>query len=64
MKYRIAIAAAVVLAAGAAWLAWRLLQTPAIETSEIVEAPTGHACPGMVIAVISPPSTTPANTSS
>lgn len=43
MKYRIAIAAAVVLAAGAAWLAWRLLQTPAIETSEVVEAPTGHA---------------------
>ena len=43
MKYRIAIAAGVVVVAAAGWLVWRLIQAPAIDTSAIVEAPTGHA---------------------
>jgi hypothetical protein len=43
MKYGIAIVAAVVLLAAATWLVWRMLQTPVLETSQIVEAPTGHA---------------------
>ena len=43
MKYRIAIAAGLVLAAVAGWLVWRLIPAPAVDTSDIVEAPTGHA---------------------
>lgn len=43
MNYRIAIGAGVASIAAAAWLAWRLLQAPTVETSEIVEASTGHA---------------------
>jgi hypothetical protein len=43
MKYRIAIAAGVVLAAVAGWLVWRMIQAPTVDTSDIVEAPTGHA---------------------
>src|SRR5215475_13399878 len=42
MKYRIAIAAGLVLAAAAAWLVWHPLK-PAVDTGEIIEAPTGHA---------------------
>jgi hypothetical protein len=43
MRYRIAIAVGVVLAAAIGWQAWRLIQAPTIDTSDIVEAPTGHA---------------------
>jgi hypothetical protein len=43
MKYRIAIVAGVVLAAAAGWLVWRQTQQPAVDTSDIVEAPGGHA---------------------
>ena len=43
MKYRIAIAASVVVIAGIGWLAWRLIQAPDIDTSDIVEAPNGRA---------------------
>jgi hypothetical protein len=43
MKYRIAIAVGVVLVTAIGWQAWRLIQAPAIDTSDIVEAPTGHA---------------------
>jgi hypothetical protein len=43
MKYRIAIVAGVVLVAAAGWLVWRQTKQPAVETSDIVEAPGGHA---------------------
>ena len=43
MKYRIAIVAGVALAAAAGWLVWRQTQQPAVDTSDIVEAPGGHA---------------------
>ena len=43
MKYRIAIVVGVVLAAAAGWLVWRQTQQPAVDTSDIVEAPGGHA---------------------
>jgi len=43
MKYRIAALAGIVLVAACAWLAWRMFQTPVVETSDIVEAPSGHA---------------------
>lgn len=43
MKYRIAIAMGVVLVAALAWYVWHLIQAPVLETSDIVEAPTGHA---------------------
>jgi hypothetical protein len=43
MKYRIAIVAGVALAAAAAWLVWRQIQQPVVDTSDIVEAPGGHA---------------------
>ena len=43
MKYRIIVAVGLLLAAALAWLAWRLVQAPAVDTSDIVEAPTGHA---------------------
>jgi hypothetical protein len=45
MKYRIAIALALVLVAAAAgWLVWRfLLASPVMQTSAIVESPDGHA---------------------
>lgn len=41
MKYRIAMAG-LVLVAAAAWLVWHPPR-PAVDTGEIVEAPTGHA---------------------
>ncbi|HEX4026856.1 MAG TPA: hypothetical protein VHX18_04490 [Rhizomicrobium sp.] len=43
MKFRIAVAMGLVLAAAIAWLAWRLITVPAVVSSDIVEAPTGHA---------------------
>jgi hypothetical protein len=43
MKFRIAVAMGLVLAAAIAWLAWRLILAPAVDSSDIVEAPTGHA---------------------
>jgi hypothetical protein len=43
MKYRIAIAAGVVLAAALTWLLWRLVQAPVVDTGSIVEASDGHA---------------------
>jgi hypothetical protein len=43
MKYRVAIAAGVVVIASMAWLAWRLIQAPEIDTSDIVKASDGRA---------------------
>jgi hypothetical protein len=43
MKYRIAVAVGLLLAAVIAWLIWRLTSAPAVGSSDIVEAPTGHA---------------------
>jgi|SRR5579863_142782 hypothetical protein len=43
MNYRIILAAGVVLVAAAAWFVWRHVSAPAVDTSEIVEAPGGHA---------------------
>ncbi len=43
MNYRIILAAGVVLVAAAAWFVWRQVSAPAVDTSEIVEAPGGHA---------------------
>lgn len=43
MNFRIVLAAGLVLFAAAAWLAWRHLSGPAVDTGDIVEAPGGHA---------------------
>lgn len=43
MKYRIIMVAGPVLAATAAWFVWHLMSAHAVDTSDIVEAPTGHA---------------------
>jgi|SRR5579863_698477 len=42
MNRRVTIVAALALVA-AAWLVWHLVSAQAIDTSEVVEAPTGHA---------------------
>ena len=42
MNYRIILAAGVVLVAAAAWFVWRHVSAPAVDTSEIVEAPGGR----------------------
>ena len=43
MKYPIIMVAGPVLAAAAAWFVWHLMSASAVDTSDIVEAPTGHA---------------------
>jgi hypothetical protein len=43
MKYPIIMVAGPVLAAAAAWFVWHLMSALAVDTSDIVEAPTGHA---------------------
>jgi hypothetical protein len=43
LKYRIVIAAILLAAAVAGIVTWHLLQGPVVGTTDIVEAPTGHA---------------------